>query len=327
MEGLEKSLSAAEAMVSAEQGAKRSVTDQSRHCLNCSTALTDLYCPHCGQKDIPRRQSLAELSFSFISSFSGYESKFLKTCRYLLLKPGFLATEYNAGKRESYFHPARMYVFISFIYFLLFTSLPDSNEKSLVTITSGNDTEDVDYNKSDDGDEAIETRAQYDSIQQSLNPQDQDGWLTKKWKYKEIELTNQFEADPKGFASRVINGFTAHFSQVFFFLLPIFAFLLWLLYIRKDFFYYEHLVFSICYYNFFFLAGSFAMLANSVPWLRWLGILLELAIVVYLLFAMKAAYKETWRKTIWKYAVFIGLFGICIALGLLTNLLITLMFI
>ena len=98
MADLDEFLAAAEGMVNAEQGAKVEPGSEKRHCLNCSTPLTDVYCPHCGQKDIPSRQTLGELVFNFISSFSGYESKFFKTCRYLLFKPGFLATEYNAGQ-------------------------------------------------------------------------------------------------------------------------------------------------------------------------------------------------------------------------------------
>jgi len=62
----------------AKQDININVPHHSRYCLNCHTALTDIYCPHCGQKDIPRRQTLTELSFNFFSSFSGYESRFLK---------------------------------------------------------------------------------------------------------------------------------------------------------------------------------------------------------------------------------------------------------
>src|SRR5688572_21532788 len=129
MEGLDKLLAATEGMVNAEQEANVDRNKEERFCLNCSTRLTDIYCPHCGQKDIPKRQTLGELVFNFISSFSGYESKFFVTCRHLLFKPGFLATEYNEGKRERYFHPARMYAFISFIFFLLFFSLPDDDDE------------------------------------------------------------------------------------------------------------------------------------------------------------------------------------------------------
>jgi hypothetical protein len=100
-----------------------------------------------------------------------------------------------------------------------------------------------------------------------------------------------------------------------------------LLYLKHDFFYQEHLVFSIWCYNFFFIAGSLVMLANTTPWLRWIGVFLEFSIFAYLLFAMKRSYKQSWGKTLLKYGVFLSLFGISTLAGLFINLLITLIFI
>lgn len=299
-----------------------------KRCLNCNAPLTDIYCAHCGQKDIPMRQTLGELVYNFLSSFSGYESKFFKTCRYLLLKPGFLASEYNAGRRERYFHPARMYAFISFIYFFLFATLPDAGKSpSVIKITK--DGKDIDYYSGEPIDlgDTFDTRHHYDSVQSALPLDDRDGWLKRRLKYRTFELKERFEGNPGEFASHVNDDFTSHFSVVFFFLLPVFAFILWLFYLKKDFFYSEHLVFSICYYNFFFLAGSVAMLVETVSSLRWLGILLNFAIIGYLLLALKRSYREGWGKTIAKFVSFMVVFGICILAGLLVNLLITLMFI
>ena len=299
-----------------------------RRCLNCTEILTGTYCANCGQKDIPRRQTLSELSYNFLSSFSGYESKFFRTCRFLLLKPGFLAVEYNAGRRERYFHPVRMYAFISFIYFFLFATLPNA-EKSASGLKITKDGRNIDF---DSGDSinlgaGFETRHHYDSVQTTLKADERDGWLKRKLKYKTFDLRERFAGNPGEFAGHVIQDFTSHFSVVFFFLLPVFAFILWLFYNKKDFFYSEHLVFSIYCYNFFFLVGSLAMLLENLAWLTWLAILLDLSILVYLLVALKRTYREGWGKTALKFVSFIVFFGICILIGLLGNLLITLMFI
>ena len=128
MDELGKSFPAAESMVDAEEGSKPKIHNEL--CLNCGTKLLDTFCQHCGQKDIPKRQTLGELFSNFISSFWSYEGKFFLTTKYLITKPGFLAVEYNAGRRESYYHPARMYVFISFVFFLFLFSLPDADEES-----------------------------------------------------------------------------------------------------------------------------------------------------------------------------------------------------
>jgi hypothetical protein len=96
---------------------------------------------------------------------------------------------------------------------------------------------------------------------------------------------------------------------------------------KKDIYFSEHMVFSICYYNFFFLAGSVALILESVPWLNWFSVIFGIAIFLYLLLAMKRTYRDSWGKTALKFVSFTVVFGICILVGLLVNLLITLMLI
>lgn len=299
------------------------------NCLNCGTALSDKYCSHCGQRNLPMRQTLGELITNFISSFWSYESKFFKTGQYLLFKPGFLATEYCTGKRESYYHPARMYVFISFVYFLLFTSLPDGE--------SGNTN--TQYYNPDKGDyksgifsldsAVYKSREQYDSAQQVLPEAKRHGWLRKMIEYREIELNQKYKDRQSDFQKDFGDAFLNNYSKVIFFLLPVFALLLKLLYMRRDHYYSEHLVFSIYIYNFFFLAGSLFMLAELIPWgwLNWISIPIVLWIIAYMPLAMKRMYKQSWRKTIFKYFVFAFLFSICILIGITINLIAIVIFI
>ena len=140
MDELGKSIPAAEGMVDAERSGSSKRNNE--FCLNCGTKLVDAFCQHCGQKDLPQRQTLGELWSNFISSFWSYEGKFLLTTRYLLTRPGFLAVEYTKGKRESYYHPARMYVFISFVFFLLFFSLTDKIKTTTISKDAINVTDD-----------------------------------------------------------------------------------------------------------------------------------------------------------------------------------------
>lgn len=298
-----------------------------RYCLNCETELNDSYCPHCGQKDIPKRQTLGELFTNFISSFWSYESKFFKTGQYLLLRPGFLAIEYNNGRRERYFHPARMYVFISFIYFLLLYSLPDVDDQGPVDSSSENLAYEGYGTTLLIDTIGMTTFSQYDSIQESLPASERDGWLVRFYKKREIEVNQKYFEDPTSFARNVESSLISNFPKIFFILLPIFALLLKLLYLRKDFFYSEHLVFSIYYYNFFFLAGSLYMLLNLSDWSQWLAVGTGGWIARYFLLGMKKMYKQKWGITVIKYVAFSMLFSICVVIGLLMNLMITLLYI
>lgn len=372
MDELGKSIPAAEGMVDAEESGNPQRHNE--NCLNCGTKLIDTFCHHCGQKDIPKRQTLGELFSNFISSFWNYEGKFFKTTKYLITRPGFLTTEYTAGRRESYFHPARMYVFISFVFFLLFFSLPDNentvvvsdeaqltqedlkearegmkkaNLDSILASISGQDStlktfapglmdsikEKTENRKKKGGFNWGLKKAEYRSIQaydsaQRAKPEnDRDGWIKKRLVTKGIELNQKYEGDGSKFAKDFGDAFKENFSKVLFYLLPIFALLLKLLYVRRDFFYSEHLVFSIYYYNFFYLAGSLQMLVNLVPALDWAGTLIGFWIFFYLLFAMKRMYKQGWGKTISKFFLFSFAFSFCMALGLGVSAMAILMFI
>jgi hypothetical protein len=360
MDELGKSFPAAEGMVDAEQGPGKKPRNE--FCLNCGTKLQDVFCHHCGQKDIPARQTLGELWTNFISSFWSYEGKFFQTTKYIITRPGFLAMEYNQGKRESYYHPARMYVFISFVFFLLFFSLPDVEpeekeeekvsdnikpwianldsaevkkelEKEGIIINEatldsafqaldsiagatgknkfkGNKNLNFSLSKAE-----FKTKEAYDSAQLAKPESERAGWFMRNITLKTIELNNRYADNGEKFKEDFKQAFNDNFSKVLFWLLPFFALLLKLLYIRHDYFYSEHLVFSIYNYNFFYLAGSLQMLADQVSWLNWLATIIGFWIFFYLLFGMKRMYLQSWGKTILKFCLFIFLFSILMGIG------------
>jgi hypothetical protein len=366
MDELSKSVPGAESMVDAEQSTSRKSGNE--FCLNCGTKLLDTFCQHCGQKDIPRRQTLGELWENFISSFWSFEGKFFQTTKYLITRPGFLAIEYNRGHRESYYHPARMYAFISFIFFLLFFSFTDSNDKKDLDLDDddieikGSDGKKLNDNakeesldslftKSAKGDSVLKevfsqswvdslkkvskekkknkknngftiagenysTVQEYDSTQLTKREDKRDGWFKRRFMVRVIELNKRYGNNEQSFGKEFGKIFMDNFSKVLFFLLPVFALLLKLLYIRRDYFYSEHLVFSIYYYNFGYLAGSVQLLIGQVSFLSWLETIVGFWIFFYLLFAMKRMYSQSWRKTIVKFFLFGFTFFICACFGL-----------
>ncbi|MFM9838488.1 MAG: DUF3667 domain-containing protein [Cyclobacteriaceae bacterium] len=333
MDELGKSFPMAEGMVDAEQSG--TPKQHNEFCLNCGTKLLDTFCQHCGQKDIAKRQTLGELLTNFISSFWSYEGKFFKTIKFLIIKPGFLATEYNAGKRESYYHPARMYVFISFVFFLLLSIVPsddlknsafkvdfsEGKEDTLATVDSIKSMVDSvkteSKNKNDDftiiGD--YSTLKSYDSAQNALPEEKRHGWFIKNLYRRAIEINEKYKGKTQEFINDFRNAFFDSFSKVLFWLLPFFALLLKLLYVRRDYFYSEHLVFSIYYYNFFYFAGSLQVIVSAIPILAWASNLIGFWIMLYLLFAMKRMYQQGWGKTIFKYILFLFSFMILMGAG------------
>ncbi len=92
-------------------------------CLNCGANLYGRYCHQCGQENIEPKESFLHLVKHFFYDITHFDGKFFETVKDLLLKPGFLSSEYMAGKRASYLNPIRMYVFTSAFFFLIFFSL------------------------------------------------------------------------------------------------------------------------------------------------------------------------------------------------------------
>jgi len=89
-------------------------------CLNCGTTLQGKFCHNCGQENLEMKESFWHMMTHAISDYFHFDHQFFATIKPLLFKPGFLTSEYLAGRRANYLHPVKMYIFISIVYFLLF---------------------------------------------------------------------------------------------------------------------------------------------------------------------------------------------------------------
>lgn len=78
------------------------------------------YCHVCGQENVDVKEGFWHLTTHLIYDIMHFDSKFFDTLKYLLLRPGFLSKEYLRGRRASYLHPIKMYVFTSAIFFIIF---------------------------------------------------------------------------------------------------------------------------------------------------------------------------------------------------------------
>lgn len=91
-----------------------------KNCLNCNAEVQGRYCHICGQENIEPKETFWALATHFVYDIMHFDGKFFSTLKYLLLKPGFLSHEYLRGRRASYLHPIKMYVFTSAIFFIIF---------------------------------------------------------------------------------------------------------------------------------------------------------------------------------------------------------------
>ncbi len=91
-------------------------------CKNCEKEFNSVYefCPHCGQKSNDQL-TLGVLFYNTISNYFSFDARFFKSYIPLMFRPGYLASKFIEGKRLLYLHPAQMYLFISVLFFFLFS--------------------------------------------------------------------------------------------------------------------------------------------------------------------------------------------------------------
>jgi uncharacterized protein DUF3667 len=88
------------------------------HCANCGAPLADRYCGRCGQ-DSHTSLSFGHFTHELVEGLFHVDSKFWRTLRTLLTRPGLLTQQYLDGKRNSYSPPFRSYLVISIAYFVI----------------------------------------------------------------------------------------------------------------------------------------------------------------------------------------------------------------
>jgi Protein of unknown function (DUF3667) len=88
-------------------------------CGNCSAPLHGAFCAQCGEKKLaPTDYSVKHLAEEVLGEFTHFDTKFLRTLKVLLAKPGELSRAYFHGGRSRYTKPLTLFVIINVVFFL-----------------------------------------------------------------------------------------------------------------------------------------------------------------------------------------------------------------
>ncbi len=105
-------------------------------CASCGAALHGKFCSQCGEKKLNEKdKSVMHFFEEFIHILTHADSKFLKSLKYLIIKPGFLTSEHLAGRRKMYTSPLSLF-FIGNLLYLLIMPIDALNSK-YVSQTTG----------------------------------------------------------------------------------------------------------------------------------------------------------------------------------------------
>ncbi len=97
-------------------------------CLDCGARLKGPFCSQCGQKVTSQDPTVKQLFTDALADVFSWDSRVWRTIRQLLTKPGALTLDYWAGRRTRYVPPLRLYLFVSFLGFLILMPLTRMRE-------------------------------------------------------------------------------------------------------------------------------------------------------------------------------------------------------
>ena len=102
---------------------------ESKVCPRCSQKVDGNFCGNCGERLSINREDLSLKNFAreAYHELFDLDSKFLRTLKYLFLRPGFLTVEWLNGSRNLYIKPLRLYISLVVIHFLLFSAIPSGD--------------------------------------------------------------------------------------------------------------------------------------------------------------------------------------------------------
>ena len=268
----------------------------SAKCMNCGTELKGPFCYYCGQPDKNFMRFFPVLLRELLEDTLDFDSRFTRTLKPLLFRPGKLTRDYLDGKRFRYVPPLRLYIFSSIAFFFLaailagdainITSDLDGDEEVVTGIHIGEEEEkeihealqgledlspELAAELEKDIKEATQDTESDDSFNFNGEPWDREtnpvdikwlpAWLNDRIN-DEIEESphkaEQIQENPNLLVDKVFDILPA----TMFVLLPVVAliFKFWYLFAKR--YYIEHLIFSLHNHAFVFVSLILILLAN-----------------------------------------------------------------
>ena len=255
-----------------------------RPCLNCGDTTPGNFCRNCGQRKVEVRVSLRRMLLEALDDQFSLNSALPRTLQALIFKPGHLTREYMEGRIARYIPPFRLYLISSVIFFLILSFRLGGPNGLKVQMTSDS-TEVV-------RDSAGQPRNWVGNPTAHTGSVGLDSLIVTR-------LRRLGEMPPKEAVRRVGSDFLEYVPQTMFLLLPLFAGILKLLYIRRRRLYVEHFVFALHLHAFVFLTFA-AQVVIDLPVVEALAALWT---AVYAYLAMHRVYGQGWFRTAVKYVL------------------------
>lgn len=256
---------------------------QQKHiCLNCQEVFQGRFCNQCGQKAQHRRLPIKALLHDAMHDVFHFEHKILGTLWMLIRKPGFLTREYIEGRRTQWFPPFRLFLVMSGLFFL---------------ITSGFFYENYGLKKT----------------KSDINIEE----LKKDKTNKKSESTIRFKKGIKNMAENpeaFYDKAWSHGTKSPFFLMPVFAGLLYIFDRRKNKLFFDSLILSMHHHAFSFIILALALTITRLSTNIWASSFIAslfLLPIIHLGASMRRISGQGWAISLFKSSIASLAYALC----------------
>lgn len=279
---------------------------EAARCANCGAVLHGHYCHACGQSVHNPVQGFRHALEDVFESFWHLDGRIFRTLRDLAF-PGLVANRYLAGHRVDYVAPLRLFVVLAVISFLFAEiAAQASMQREPVIVTNVQMDSAGTAAATGTPDDAAWTA--YREVDVGWLPGFADRWVARKWQQMR-ENQARIKADP----DLLLHAFMSTVPKALFVLVPLFALLLKLAYLRTGRLYLEHLVVALYSHAWICVTVLVVSLVSvgaswtAAGWLGWtaskINQLLLLAIPAYLLVMQRRVYRQGWGRTLARFTV------------------------
>lgn len=311
-------------------------------CRNCGALLRGPYCHHCGQAERSPVRELRALVGEAFESILSLESKSLRSLGTLFFRPGRLTLDYLAGRRARYLPPLRLYLVASLLAFVALgwfgggprIEIEDGAQRPGIELHFGP----TPRRATTPPDAPPERRGLLYFGEKPWHRTDhplQIAWLSAEQNERLNDRIAQLERTLVRIRSQpglLTEAMWQRAPAVMFVLLPVFALLLQLVYLRQGRRYVEHLIIALHSHSFVFLALTAAVLLGALtrhaPGALAAAAALSESLVewwipIHLLLFQKQVYRQGWWGTLFKYGLIASLYLVLAVLAVTVGALVS----
>ena len=342
------------------------------YCENCGAELRGHWCAQCGQAAVDYRRSFRHVIADVLDSFLNWDSKFFATIALLILKPWRLTNEFLAGKRVRYVNPLRLYLLASILFFFAVNygakglrfepgklnpkdraeleadlkkrDLPPAAREELQALLRESSPAPA-WSPSPNASSPLPTAASALAGPENYKHRQEYGKIGERpfVAFDQAKSTTPFERwiearakEKMGERGTKMGLFIATlFSNLPYMMLcciPLFAFVLKILYIRRHIFYIDHLIYALHIHTFAYVGIMLIVLATvglnraaPGPIAGWIIALLWIGFVIQIFLSIRRVYRQSWFISIFKFVFGGFVYLIVLAVALAATFFVTLL--